>query len=272
MIEYTVPGADGVALSAGEWPGESDRSVLAVHATGLCKETWGPVAAELSSRGVRVVAIDQRGHGSSPPPQSPDWWAFGRDVAAVAAATGPYAVGLGHSSGATAVTMANLLTPGLLPSLVLIEPVVFPRGTGDDAGLARQARQRRSIFPDLDEARRHFAGRGMFARWRHDALDGYLRGGLRRVDGGWELACPPQLESQFYEFGMSHGVWERLGEMTVPVRLLVGEESTFNVGSFAVDQAAAYGADLTMVPNADHFVPMGQPAAVVDAVAVAVGP
>jgi pimeloyl-ACP methyl ester carboxylesterase len=168
--------------------------------------------------------------------------------------------------------MANLLAPRLLPSLVLVEPVVFPEGANYDAGLAQQALRRRATFPSLAAARRHFAGRGIFSRWRPDALEGYLRGGLRRVGDGWELACPPQLEAQFYELGMSHGVWERLGELTVPVRLLIGEESTFNAGSFALDQAAAYRAELTMVPRADHFLPMEQPEAIVAAVLAALGP
>lgn len=270
MTEFTLPGADGVVLSAVEWPGDPGRSVLAVHATGFCKEVWEPVAAGLALQGVRVVAIDQRGHGSSAaPPASPDWWGLGRDVMTVAGATGPYAIGLGHSSGATAATMANLLVPGLLPGLVLIEPVVFPSGASYDAGLAQLALRRRATFPSLDEARRHFAGRGIFSRWHPDALEGYLRGGLRRSNGGWELACPPQLEAQFYELGTSHGVWERLGELTVPVQLLMGEQSTFQVGSFALDQAAAYRADLMMVPDTDHFLPMQQPQAIVDAVVAA---
>jgi pimeloyl-ACP methyl ester carboxylesterase len=165
--------------------------------------------------------------------------------------------------------MADLLAPGLLPSLVVVEPVVFPSGFNYDAALAQQALRRRAAFPSLADARRHFVGRGIFSRWRTDALEGYLRGGLRSSNGGWELACPPELEAQFYELGMNHGVWERLGELMVPVRLLIGDESTFHAGSFALDQAEAYGADLTMVPDADHFLPMEQPAAVVDAVLAA---
>lgn len=267
MTSFSLGGADGVELAAREWPGDPQRSVLAVHATGFCKEVWEPVAAALAAVEVRVVAIDQRGHGgSSLPGPVGDWWGLGRDAAVAARELGPFAVGLGHSSGATAATMADLLEPGLLPKLVVVEPVVFPRGTGYDPSLADQARERRSSFDSMDEARRHFAGRGIFARWQKAALDGYIAGGLRARGDGWELTCRPEIEAQFYELGISHGVWERLDEVAVPVRLLIGEESTFHVGTFAVDQAAAYGAELTMVAGADHFLPMQRPEVVVTAV------
>ncbi|MDH3730856.1 MAG: alpha/beta hydrolase [Acidimicrobiia bacterium] len=267
MTSSSLDGADGVTLSFREWPGDTDRSVLALHATGFCKEVWEPVAAALSAQGVRVVAIDQRGHGaSSLPVPLGDWWGLGRDAAVVARELGPFTIGLGHSSGATAATMTNLLEPGQLPYLVLAEPVVFPKGTGYDAALAEQARWRRDSFDSADEARRHFEGRGIFARWESSAFDGYIVGGLRVSDDHVELACRPETEAEFYELGMNHGVWERLDELSVPVRLLVGEESTFHAGSFAVDQAAAYGAELTMVPEADHFLPMQRPEVMVAAV------
>lgn len=267
MTSSSLVGADGVELAFRMWPGDADRAVLAVHATGFCKEVWEPVAASLSSRGVRVVAIDQRGHGDSSLPASiGDWWGLGRDVVAAVLQLGPFGVGLGHSSGATAVTMANLIRPGLFPKLVLAEPVVFPAGTGYDPALADQARSRRDSFDSRDSARQHFADRGIFSRWDDGAFDGYIAGGLHRADDGVRLACRPETEATFYELGMSHGVWERLDELTVPVRLLIGEESTFHAGSFAADQAAAYGAELTMVEGADHFLPMQRP----DVVAAAV--
>lgn len=260
MTSASLAGADGVNLAFREWPGDADRAVLAVHATGFCKEVWAPVAESLSTSGVRVVAIDQRGHGDSSLPASVgDWWGLGRDVAAAVRHLGPFDVGLGHSSGATAATMANLLQPGLLPKLVLAEPVVFPAGTGYDPTLADQARSRRDSFESRDAARQHFVGRGIFSRWDDGAFDGYIAGGLQVTDHGVRLACRPETEATFYEKGMSHGVWERLDELTVPVRLLIGEESTFHAGSFAADQAAAYRAELTMVEGADHFLPMQRP-------------
>ncbi len=74
--------------------------MLAVHATGFCKELWGPVAALLAPN--PVVAPDQRGHGdSSTPPPPYDWWDLGRDLLEVVAAGGTSRpLGLGHQGEA----------------------------------------------------------------------------------------------------------------------------------------------------------------------------
>ena len=266
-----VAGADGVALSGKEWPGRDGPQVLAVHATGFCKEVWEPVAAELAAQGIGVVAFDQRGHGSSSPPPGPaDWWGLGRDVATVAKSLGPFRVGLGHSSGATALTMAALFDADCFAALVLVEPVVFPPGADYDMDLAESARKRRAHFADLPDARRHFTGRGIFTGWVDAALDGYLRGGLVESAAGLALACSPELEAEFYEMGVRHGVWERLDELAVPTRLLIGSDSRFHRGQFAEELAGGYRAQLEVVPNTDHFLPMQDPAAVVAAVTAAI--
>ncbi len=100
---------------------------MAVHATGFCKEMWGPVV-DPHLLGQAVLAFDQRGHGDSAVPTPPfDWWDLGRDTLQWRHRLGEGGVvGLGHSSGATALMMAELLEPGAFQSLVLIEPVVFP--------------------------------------------------------------------------------------------------------------------------------------------------
>ena len=262
----------GSSVAWSEWSGRGDAAVLAVHATGFCKEVWEPVASELARGGTGVVAIDQRGHGSSPPPEAADWWLLGEDAAAAAAELGPFRVGLGHSSGATALTMAALLEPSAFAALVLIEPVVFPPGSGYDESLTVSARQRRDRFSDRSQAREHFTGRGIFAGWEETALDGYLAGGLTEVSDGVALSCPPDLEAEFYEMGTRHGVWDRLDEISVPTRILVGANSTYHRGRYASQLAARYGAELTTVPNTDHFLPMQDPPAVVAAVTDALRP
>ena len=258
--------ADGASVAWREWPGRGDSAVLAVHATGLCKEVWEPVASELARGGIGVVAIDQRGHGSSPKPKAADWWVLGEEAAAAAADLGPFRLGLGHSSGATALTMAALLEPSSFAALVLIEPVVSPPGAGYDDSLADSARQRRAHFGSRGEARRHFTGRGIFAGWESTALDGYLAGGLTEVPDGLDLSCPPDLEAQFYEMGTRHGVWDRLEELSVPTRILVGAKSTYLRGRHATELAARYGAELITVADTDHFLPMQDPPAVAAAV------
>lgn len=258
-------GPNGNTIVATEWPGSRAR-VLAVHATGFCKEVWRPVATRLADAGIGVVAFDQRGHGASEAPADADWWGLGRDAAAVAAELGPFDVALGHSSGATAITMAGLMQPQLFGAMVLIEPVVFPPGAGYDTSLADGARRRRSEFVDREDAHSHFRGRGIFASWHDDALAGYLEGGLVATSDGLSLACSPELEAAFYDHGVAHGVWERLDGLQIPAWVLVGGDSTYHRGRFADELAARYGAELVVIDGADHFVPMQRPEAVVDVI------
>lgn len=68
-----LAGAGGVALHVSRWPacdgGEGVPFVL-VHGLASNARLWDGVAAELSGRGHRVAALDQRGHGRSDKPDA----------------------------------------------------------------------------------------------------------------------------------------------------------------------------------------------------------
>lgn len=238
--------------------------MVAVHATGFCKEVWQPVVAD-GLGDCDVVAIDQRGHGESDEPPVPfDWWDLGRDIVAVLDHLSlPTAVGVGHSSGAAALVMAEVLRPGTFVGLVLIEPIVFPGPPmrHEASPLAAGAEQRRSAFPSRDAARESYRGRGPFAHWDDRVLDAYVRGGLReRADGGVELRCRPDFEAECYRSGTAHGAWDRLGEVRCPAVVVAGSESDPHHLTLAERQADALGdAAVVVVDGATHFLPMERP-------------
>jgi pimeloyl-ACP methyl ester carboxylesterase len=64
-----IPAADGVTLEAREWPGQATAFLL-VHGLASNARMWDGVAEQLASRGHRVVAVDQRGHGRSDKPDT----------------------------------------------------------------------------------------------------------------------------------------------------------------------------------------------------------
>ncbi len=252
----------------------SGQSILCVHATGFCKETWDPVVAELRAAGVPnpVVAVDQRGHGDSTRPGEPfDWWDLGRDAREVAVAVGaPVALGIGHSSGGAALIMAELLAPGSFAALLLVEPIVFPGpyGVHEPHPLSDGALRRRAAFASPDEALANFRGKGPFAGWEDRALEAYVAGCLGRDGDRWALKCRPEVEAEFYRQATVHAAWERLGEVRVPAVVLAGEGSDTHPEDFARLQAAHLGdATAQVVPGATHFVPMERPAAVAAAAA-----
>jgi pimeloyl-ACP methyl ester carboxylesterase len=237
--------------------------VVYAHATGFCKEVWDPVARLTPGGG--VLAIDQRGHGRSGAARPPfDWWDLGRDVLAgldAAGWTGP--IGVGHSSGAASLLMAEILAPGTFARLLLIEPIVFPPPyvRYEELPLALSAERRRASFPSREDARLAYRGRGPFARWTDDALDAYLDGGFQGQAGRWVLRCRPEVEAECYRSATLHGAWERLGEVGCPAVVVGGEDSDSHPREFLEEQASRLGGEarVEIVAGATHFLPMERP-------------
>ena len=99
------------------------------------------------SAGRRCIAFDARGHGRSSKPSPPYAWRdFGADAAALAESLQlEGAVGVGHSLGGHAITLAAALCPGAFAGLVLLDPVIRPKdrytGPWTEAPLRLQAPQ-----------------------------------------------------------------------------------------------------------------------------------
>jgi pimeloyl-ACP methyl ester carboxylesterase len=264
---FPVAGRAGARLAAERFDG-SGPGILLVHATGFCKELWEPVV-EPALAGRDVLAVDQRGHGGSGPIEAPfDWWELGRDVLdAVDAAGWRRPVGAGHSSGAAALVLAELLRPGTFAGLVLVEPIVFPGPPyfrAEDNPMSARALRRRAAFPSAAAAFESFVGRGPFAGWDDRVLHRYVAHGFAPDgDGGITLRCPPDQEAEFYRGATEHGAWSRLGEIGCPVVVAGGAHSDSHRPSFLEELADRFAdAVVTVLPDATHFVPMEQPQAV----------
>ena len=219
---------DGLRLSAVEWShGGATPTILMVHATGFCKELADPIVSEFEQRidDFEVLAIDQRSHGDSDSPEAPvDAWDIGRDVLTMLGGRRSV-VSVGHSSGATAVILAELLEPGTFSEMVLVEPIVFPPPFGRfyDNPLSQLARKRRASFASPAEAHDNWKGKPPFREWDARALRAYVSGGLKEVDGRWELKCSRDDEAEFYMAITDHAAWERLDEIATPACLVAGE-------------------------------------------------
>lgn len=245
--------------------------IVAAHATGFCKDVFTPIVDDLAAvmPAAEVVAFDHRGHGDSDPIRMPlDWWDMGRDVLAVVGGrTG--VVGVGHSGGAAAIIMAEVLAPGTFRSLVLAEPVTLPGpyARREDEPLVEAARKRRTTFESPQAALENFRPKPAFRGWDPRILAAYVHHALRAGPDGWELKCDTSGEAEVYATGHAHGAWERLGEVRCPTLVLVGEHNDLYPGDLATTLTDRFGdGTLRVVADTGHFLVMQSPATIVDAV------
>ncbi len=263
-----VHAADGVAVAVHELGGTGPPIVFA-HATGLHGLVWRPVATHLADA-FRSIAFDERGHGDSglPPDLDFDWRGFARDALAVVDAVTAAPFGVGHSSGATALLLAEQARPGTFRALYCFEPVIVPADPplGRDLGnwLAAGARRRREVFASREEALANYAGKPPFDRWTAEALAGYVEHGFAdQPDGSVRLKCRGEHEALVYEMATAHDGFARLGEVRCPVLVARGGDTE------AMSPPALNGlverlpdARIEVLPGLAHFGPLEDPAAV----------
>ena len=112
--------------------GQGRPPVVFVHGFGCAHGDWDAQVAHLSPRH-QTIAVDLRGHGSSPGEASEcSIERYGADVAEVMRALElPPAVLVGHSLGCRVVTEAALQAPAQTAGVILIDGSQFPAAMGD---------------------------------------------------------------------------------------------------------------------------------------------
>jgi lipase len=259
---------NGVELALYEWPGQ-DPPVLLCHATGFHARCWDQIVAHLPGR--HCYAMDTRGHGRSSKPVPPYAWRnFGQDAAAVAETLGlSGAIGVGHSMGGHAVTLAAALRPESFSSLLLIDPVIRPRDSY--VGPWREAHfvsKRRNRWASAQEMFDRFRDRPPFANWDRGVLRDYCDYGLLPDGDGFVLACPPAIEASIYENSPApaSNIYPEIETIRIPVRVVRAGKvpdpgDVMGRSPTAPDLASNFrhGADLCLAEHS-HFIPMEAPA------------
>lgn len=221
--------ADSTDLAVHDLGGAGPPVVLA-HATGFHGLVWGPVARELGD--FRCLAPDLSAHGDSVGDGHDfAWERFAADILAVVDHYGlARPLGVGHSSGGTALLLAEQGRPGTFAALYCYEPVLVPAdpplGRDPDSWLAARARARRATFRSSDEALAHYAAKPPLAHLDPEVLRAYVAHGMRDVgDGTVRLKCRPEDEARIYEMATAHGCYGRLADVRCPVTLVRGADS-----------------------------------------------
>lgn len=261
---------EGGVLAVHELGGDG-RPLVMVHATSLHGLVCQPVADHLRES-FRCVAPDLRGHGDSSAPAGWDftWRGFAQDVLAVVDALELHRpLAMGHSSGGTALLLAEEARPGTFAGIYCYEPVVVaadpPLGRDPDSWMAAQARRRREVFGSRDEARRIYAGKPPFSAFAPEALDAYVEHGFCAEPGrGVRLKCRSQDEAFVAEMATAHDCFSRLGAVSCPVTLARGSDCNGPAGEALLEVLADAipEARVEVLRGLSHYGPLEDPGAV----------
>jgi pimeloyl-ACP methyl ester carboxylesterase len=184
--DRAVPG-DGITLHARDWGGDG-QAVLLLHGLASNARIWDGVAPRLVGAGLRVVALDQRGHGESDQPgEGYDFAAVARDLEAVLGGAGlDRPVLVGHSWGANVALRYAADRPGEVAGLALVDGALL--GVAEWAGETREQARRRLAPPRFAVPLADWLGRaGRFdptGSGRHGWVRDYLRAGVDVDDHG----------------------------------------------------------------------------------------
>ncbi|HYN34558.1 MAG TPA: alpha/beta fold hydrolase [Ilumatobacteraceae bacterium] len=235
-----------------------DRFVLA-HGFTQTARSWSTFAGLLRELlpGAETVATDLPGHGNAPPPTDSDLWASARRLVDA----GGVATYIGYSMGGRVSLHAALAHPEQARSLVLIGATA---GIDDpDERLGRRTADERladhieavGVDTFIDEwlAADLFSGLTHETAMRHDRLRNTAEG----------LAASLRATGT----GTQEPLWERLGEIDVPVLVLAGEHDT----KFRAIGERMAGlltiSTFEVITGAGHSVHLEQPEATAAAVA-----
>jgi len=235
--------------------------VAFAHATGFCKEVWGPVGERLG--GTPYLAWDAPGHGDAEGFDPPaDWWKFAQHALEALELLDAPLIGVGHSMGGATLLMAEVLRPGRFSALIVVEPIIFPPPYRrmEHMPLADRALRRRDGFTSVQAIADSYRGRGPFARWEPSVFDAYVAGGFVEREGRWWLKCRPEVEAEVYRAATAHGFYDRLDEVDCPVLVMAGEQSTTYTTAYVAELADRMPhARYEVVEGATHFLPMERP-------------
>ena len=230
-------------------------TVVLLHGFAGTGRAWDPVVARLDPERYTALAPDLRGHGAARDARPVSFAACVADVLAVA----PDRFDLcGYSMGGRIALHVALAAPERIDRLLLVATTA---GTEDAAARAARRADDEALaafadtatieqFADRWAAQPLFAGTPPDAArlWRADLLRNdprALAASLRGVGSG---AMAP--------------LWERLGELTMPATVLVGERDAKFVALGERLAGALPGAELVVVPGAGHGLPRERPEAI----------
>jgi pimeloyl-ACP methyl ester carboxylesterase len=252
-----------------------EPTIVLLHATGFLPWLWHPIARQLNASH-RIIAPYFCDHRESDLQKGGlGWLTLAEDLTSLCQRLnleGPLLVG--HSMGATVITLAEAINGLGAMGLILIEPIFFPEHyytanlSVEDHPLAVKSLKRRNQWKGAAEVKAYLKSKPLFANWQDEFLDLYIQYGTTKRDSlDLELTCAPQREAALFMGGMPFDPWPAISQVQCPVLILEGEKS----GNRAfIDLAMAASkfkmGRLETIARAGHLIPMEKPAEVLSAI------
>ena len=204
-----------------------------------------------------------------------DWGANNDRVAAVRAG-----LDLEMPGGASAhdEVDAAALEPGIFSKLLLVDPVILSRAAyrsyaEREGDVEHFAARHRNEWPSPEALFASSKSRPPFSLLDPAVLHDYCQYGLvPSPDGdGCVLACPPRIEAATYGGSAGGDIYEEIGTIDIPVRILRARERTAqspaDMSSSPTNPELAKhfsNAEDVYLPQFSHFIPMEAPGFVAD--------
>ncbi|MDD5711587.1 MAG: alpha/beta hydrolase [Smithellaceae bacterium] len=245
-----------------------DGAIVFLHATGFLPWLWHPIARTLRTNH-QIVAPYFCDHRETEPEEGGlSWMVMAKDMADLCenlSLRKPLLVG--HSMGATVLTMACAAYGLDARGLILIEPIFLPQELYqleprvEYHPLASKSIKRTNYWSDEAAAMEYLRSRSLFQKWDEEMLRLYIAFGMRPGEtGGLELVCSPRREASLFMGGMHYDPWPLLPKVSCPVLILEGEESE-NRSYIDLKKAVSLfpRAEYRLVAEAGHLIPMEKP-------------
>lgn len=272
MKEKEIPSLKIHDVGGAELPylyyeGEAPQ-ILFAHATGFLPWLWHPIIENLTPHQRAWAPYICNYRDCDPESGGLSWDVIARDIISFCSSrniTDHLAVG--HSMGATVLTIATALF-GLQPrGMILMEPIFLPEAFYEmdiklkDHPLAAQSIKRKNSWKDEQSALDYLKSKSLFAGWDERMLQFYIKYGMeKQAQGELKLTCAPRSEAALFMGGKSTNPWPLLKELTCPVLILEGEQST-NREFIDLKKAVSLLKDgrYQSVSGAGHLIPMEKP-------------
>lgn len=255
-----------VSIEYLDYPADGPTIVM-LHATGFLPWLWHPIARELQNN-FRVVAPYFCDHRQAEPEEGLEWMLIANDLCAFCKSLG---IGnpllIGHSMGATVMTLAEAMHGPFASRMILIEPIFLPEDlyriniTVEQHPLAAKSIKRKNFWNTPEEARAYLRSKKLFKKWTDEMLDLYIEHGMvEGENGGLTLACHPRREAALFMGSVKYDPWPLLPKVVCPVLVLEGEESENRVFIDLKKASSMFPGGLyRMIDGAGHLIPMEKP-------------